>query len=487
MNKELADLLFPKTKETISDLLKTRWDNDGKPALRFAPSPTGFLHIGHLGLVLTDYMLAKSMGGKCYIRIEDTDQKREVQGAEKLLLDTIKNFGITFDNKPFNQSKRTAIYHVFAKHLVEQGHAYPCFCTEGELNKIREEQHAQKLRTGYHSQFAHCKKLTLKQIEKELTDKKPWVLRMNFNNDTQRVEWKDLVKGQMSLPYEINNAVILKSNGMPPYNLACTVDDLLMGVTHVVRGEEWLASTAEHIQIYNALGLKHPQFAHTPVICVEENGNKRKLSKRRDRESIAQNLLDDGYPKDALVEYLLTINNTDFELWRIANPDKDWREFNFRFEKIGSNSPLFDWDKLNDISKNMLANMSCKKINAEIKKYFESDNAPRKLSAEELEKVYTVLAVDRGSDRPRKDIAKYSEVLTVFDYLFRPVQKTELLKKYTALIKGATNKDKWFAKIKEYCATNNLKVRDYTQSIRVALTGREQTTDLYTISKLMLG
>jgi len=492
MSKELAELLYPTVKQTVKDILETKWDNKGKPALRIAPSPTGFLHVGTIGTALCDYMFARANGGKCYIRIEDTDQKREVENAAQLTLQTFENYGISFDNPEiFYQSKRLHIYHVFAKDLVARGRAYPCFCTESDLSTMRETQEKQKLTTGYYGQFAKCHGMPLEQISARLEKGDPWVLRAVLYTDKERITWHDLIRGDMALPPVQNHPVIVKSNGIPPYNLACMVDDILMGTTHVVRGEEWIASAAEHLQLYEAMGFPHPHYAHIPVICVEENGNKRKLSKRKDREAIAQNFLDEGYPADAVLEYLLTINNSDFELWRIANPTTPWRDFRFRFEKMGSNSPLFDWDKLNHISQNVIANMTCEQINKAVEEYFikypNRGAGGHPLQKSDLEKIFTVLAIDRGTERPRKDIAKYSEILTEFDYLFKLVKMTPLLKKYAELIKDVKNKDEWFALVKERATDFGFKnVREFTQAIRMELTGREKSTDLYTLSKIML-
>jgi len=499
-HKQLAELLYPNITQTVEDIVKSSPYPRGKyPALRIAPSPTGFLHLGSVGMALCDYMLARNLGGKCYIRIEDTDQKREVENAAQLTLETFKNYGITFDNEPIYQSQRVPLYHAFAKRLVEQGLAYPCFCTEHDLTAMRETQEKQKIATGYWGPYAKCRDLTLAQVKANVEKGLPWTLRANLQSKTERITWRDMIRGEMSLPAIQNNPVIVKSNGVPPYNLACMVDDILMGVTYVVRGEEWIASAAEHIQLYAAMGFPHPHYAHMPVICVEENGNKRKLSKRKDREAVAQNFLNDGYPADAVIEYLLTIYNTDFELWRIANPNAPWREFNFRFEKIGCNSMLFDWAKLNNISQNYIAKLTCEQVNAEVEKYFNKKIppfvkgvAPQSgdggfLSKSDLQKVFTVLAVDRGTERPRKDISKYGDILTEFDYLFKPTNQTPLLKKYAALIKNVNDRDAWFVLVKEKATEFGFKnVREFTQAVRVDLTGRERSTDLFTISKIML-
>ena len=405
------------------------------PAFRIAPSPTGQMHIGTLGMALCNMMLAKNMGGKNYVRIEDTDQAREVEGATESLLKEFAFFEIKFDNEPIIQSQRIEIYKKYAEKLISEGKAY------------RDEG----------------------------------AVRFKAPPKTE-ITWTDLIKGEMKLPGLERDPVILKSNGYPPYNLAANVDDYLMGITHVLRGEEWLPSTAEHIQLRHALGFGVPNYAHMPVLCVLEDGKKRKLSKRKDKQALAGYFIEQGYPKQAVIEYLLTVYNTDYELWRTDNPDKDWRDFPFRFEKIGSNSPLFDWDKLNDISKNIIAKMSCEQINAEVKKYFGD-----KLTPEQYEKVFTLLAVERGTDRPRKDIAKFSEILTEFDFIFKPVKMTPLLKKYAELVKSAKDKDQWFTACKDRAVEFGFKnVREFTQAVRLELTGREKSTDLYTISKLLL-
>jgi glutamyl-tRNA synthetase len=482
-NLKLANLLFPNITKTPKEVLKTKWSKH--PAFRIAPSPTGQLHIGSVGMALCDYMLAKTQHGKCYIRIEDTDQKREVENAAEKTIETFGNYGITFDNAddiPF-QSKRTEIYHVFAKDLVVRGLAFPCFCTEGDLSKMRGDQEARKLVTGYYGEFAKCKTLSYDDVEKKIKKGEKWTLRVILPTATERITWDDKVRGHMSLPAVTNCPVIVKSNGIPPYNLAAAVDDTLMGVTNVLRGEEWIASTAEHLQLYSALNLPAPEFAHLPVICILDNGNKRKLSKRKDRESIAQLFLDDGYPREAVLEYLLTILNTDYEIWRTANPKAHFTDFHFRFEKIGSNSPLFDWDKLNDISKNLIANMSQKEVEKRTRDFFGD-----KITEDEYKNVFALLAIDRGTDRPRKDIAKFGEIKTEFDYLFKPLKITPLLKRYAELLKTIKDKDVWFANVKTRAVEFGFKnVREFTQALRVELTGRERSTDLYTISKILLG
>jgi glutamyl-tRNA synthetase len=412
------------------------------PTLRIAPSPTGELHIGSLGMAVVNYMLAKSMGGKFNIRIEDTDQKRQVDGADLRFIAAFEKFGLEFANKkniPY-QSTRGELYQKEADKLVKSGKAY---LDEG------------------------C-------------------VRLKSNPEAEPIKFTDLIKGNMILPPLDRDPVILKSTGIPPYNLAHIVDDLAMGTTHVVRGEEWLASTAEHIQIYEAIhGDRNIpwQYAHMPVICIIEDGNKRKLSKRKDKEALVEHFLSVGYPIDALVEYLLTIYNTDYEIWRNQNPEKHWKDFHFRFEKIGSNSPLFDWDKLNSISSTMLSKMKIGPIMAEIRAFYGN-----KFTPEQYEKIQTLLNIDRGTDRPRKDITRYADIETEFNYVFRPVKMSPLLKKYKTLLDAVADKDMWFNECKTRATEFGFKnVREFTQALRVELTGRERSTDLYTISKILLG
>jgi glutamyl-tRNA synthetase len=437
-----------------------------KPAhvrTRFAPSPTGFLHIGGLGMCLVDYMVAKSMGGKVFLRIEDTDQKREIDGAAEKLIRELASFGFSFDGEPIYQSARADIYKKYAEQLVAEGKAY----YDDKRKEEEEDPTAGVARGGDHplpeNQSSNNKCIRFKAPAKTI------------------IEWGDLVKGKMRLPGLERDPVILKSNGLPPYNFAHVVDDTLMKTTHVVRGEEWLPSTAEHIQLFRALGWTPPEYAHLPVISVMENGNKRKLSKRKDKEALVGFFLEAGYPIDALIIYLLTIYNTDFEIWSSANPKKHWRDFHFRFEKIGSNSPLFDMAKLDDISKNLIGDMNCKQINAEVKKFFGD-----KYSDKDYEKIFEILAIDRGSVRPRKDIAKWSDIPNEFDYLFRPLKMTPLLERYKSLFLTLKDKDDWLVQMKIRAPEFGFKnMRDFTQAIRVAITGRERSTDLYTISKVL--
>jgi len=395
------------------------------PIFRIAPSPTGEMHIGTVGMAICNYLLAKTLGGKFFLRIEDTDQKREVVGATERLIESFKRFGIRFDNEGefVVQSKRGEIYRKYAEELITKNQAY-------------------------HDDGAIRFRAPAKTV----------------------VKWKDLVKGEMAVQSLERDPVIVKSNGLPPYNLAATVDDYLMGVTHVLRGEEWLASTPEHIQLREAVFGKAAnwQYAHMPVICVEEDGKKRKLSKRKDKEALAEHFLAIGYPVDAVIEYLLTLYNTDFEMWRTANPDTPWRDFKFRFEKIGSNNPLFSWAKLNDISKNIIAKKNCKQIEKEVAEFFKDKKI-------DLEKIYKILAIDRETEKPRKDIAKYSDILTEYDFLFN----ASTLPRPTGT---PSHEGELFPLDREQIKSLPGKVK---KEIRLALTGKESGPDLYEVMQIL--
>ncbi|MCL2755544.1 MAG: glutamate--tRNA ligase [Firmicutes bacterium] len=522
MNKQLADLLYPTISKSVEDYLEI-YPPRKTPAFRYAPSPTGFLHIGGVGTSLVNRMLANSMKGIVFLRIEDTDQKREVEGATEKLVEGLAGFGINFEEgfdgkkhfgkyAPYRQSERVDIYHAFAKRLVEHGQAYPCFCTSEELTEIRETQTSKKENPGYYGKYVKCSKLSLNDIEKKISKKMPWVLRLNpKTNGNERIEWIDNIRGKCSLPAIVNNPVIIKSDGIPPYNFAHVVDDLLMRTSHVVRGEEWFPSTAEHIQIWRALNLGEQTpwtYSHPPVICMEEDGKKRKLSKRKDKFALAENILGEGYPRDAVIEYLLSLYNTDFEMWRIANLSEPISSFNFRFEKIGTNSPLFDENKLNHISREIIAKKTCSQINKEIEQYFKSrEDEQSKTIFTNLDKIRQILALERETPKPRKDIVKYGEIYEVFEYLFKAPKKLtdekekQVAEGYAKVYTHQDSREQWFERIKELCTklgyAANMKdfktnpdayqgsIGDFTQVIRRAITGRDNTPDMYQIMQIL--
>lgn len=528
MSKEMANLLFPKIDTTVEDYLAV-YPPRNQAALRIAPSPTGFLHIGSLGMSLANRMLADKMGGIFFLRIEDTDTKREIDGAAEKMIETFNRFGVRFDESdhiggkygPYTQSQRTHIYHAFAKRLVERGRAYACFCTADEIDQLRLKQTERKENPGYHGTYAKCANLPLDTVKKRIDEGREWALRFLpdyegselRSNPSARIVWHDPSRGEQSLPPQQNNAIIIKSNGIPPYNFAHIVDDLLMRTSHVIRGEEWWPSTAEHIQIFRALFDCDPpwQYCQPPVICTNDNGSKRKLSKRKDKHALAENLLLDGYPREAIIDYLLSLYNTDYEMWRIENPTLPYTDFSFRFEKIGKNSPFFDHDKLNHISREVIARKKSEEINQEVKTFYEGRvDKESKIVQENLEKVYKILAIDRGTDKPRKDLVKYGDIWDEYNYLFiRPknlkptLDETAILNAYKTIYNASDTREVWFAKVKQLCTqigyapglkefkqnpeAYNFKghIGDVTQAIRRAITGRENTPDLYQIMQIL--
>ena len=508
MSKALADLLFPHVVQTPEDFLRAYPPAKGV-RMRLAPSPTGQLHIGNLGTAFLQRMLVNRLGGKMFLRIEDTDQKREVEGAVPYMIAGFKEYGIRFDESPvkpgkyapYTQSERIHIYHAFAKRLVERGLAYPCFCTAEQLGAIRERQQADKLDTGYYGQFVQCVQLPLNQVKRKIDDNVPWVLRFNSEGSSvpQTVTWVDLVRGEMSLPAIKNHPVIIKSGGLPPYNFAHVVDDLLMRTTHVIRTEEWLPSTAEHIQIWRAIAASTNlpqgtpyQYGHPPVICTEDNGKKRKISKRKDKNALVRWFLDVGYPPEAVLEYLLSLYNTNFEKWRIDNPDLPMSQFPVSFEKIGTNSPLLDMQKLEHYSRNIIAKMTCAQINKAVRDWLRGrDDAQSNAVRQNFARVAAILAIDRETDKPRKDIAKYSEIYAQYEYLFAAPsvtvspQEAQIAQAYLATYNPADDKTVWWDKIKALSEQLACKPAVVAMTVRKLLTGREQTPDLYSVMQVL--
>lgn len=559
--RELAELLFPNIKKTPQDWTG-KYPKRGTTAYRIAPSPTGYVHIGTIAQALINGALARKSGGVFYLRIEDTDDKRFIGDAVDNMRTTFERFGIKFDEGafdggkygPYVQSERIEIYHAFAKYMVENGAAYPCFCTAEELSGIREKQQKNSEKTGYYGKYAKCRKLLFDEMKQKVAAGEKWALRADFSawnigaaegstprgkgavqdgtakggtavygdgtvqpDTAARISWTDCVKGEMSLPAEINDPIILKSNGVPPYNFAHVVDDLLMGTTAVVRGEEYIVSTPQHIQLAAAIcasaqgktngGYKY-QYAHMPTISVSDNGNKRKLSKRKDKMALALNLLAEGYPAAAIKEYLLTLYNTDFESWRTANPAADIEKFDFKIEKVGTNNPLFDTAKLSDISKNILARQSCGEIVSLFSEFY-SLYKPFELSAGDKLRVEKMLCVERGGERPRKDLVKFGDIPRLYDYIFadfrgqkkRTDGEKKVLAGYAASYSADDSKDRWFKKIKQLAADSNfaLDKNEYRQApekfngtladcvgiVRTAVTGRENTPDLWSICQIL--
>ncbi|MBQ6014430.1 MAG: glutamate--tRNA ligase, partial [Firmicutes bacterium] len=433
---KLAELLFPNITKTPEDYEKEYPPRDlpeGAMVTRMAPSPTGFIHLGNLYGALADERLAHTTGGVCFLRIEDTDEKREVEGAVPVLLDTLSYFGISFDegaNKdgesgaygPYTQSKRAEIYQAMVKHLIRQGKAYPCFMTEEELDEIREEQKAAKLDPGIYGSYARHRDLTYEEVEARIKTGEEFVIRLRSNGDASKYfKVSDAIRGTISMPENVQDVVILKKTGLPTYHFAHVVDDHLMRTTHVVRGEEWMASVPIHVQLFEAMGWPVPVFCHNTVLMKidEETGQKRKLSKRKDPELSLEYYKKQGYFPEAVREYLMTILNSDYEEWRIANPDADYRTFAFSPSKMSDSGTLFDLSKLNDVSKDVLARKSADEIYDFMTGWAEEYHPDLyRLFTENKDMLLKVFDIDRGGEKPRKDLVYAEQIFGFIKYFF---------------------------------------------------------------------
>lgn len=530
-NKDLANLIFPNINKTVEDYEKMypeRNLNSNQKVTRFAPSPTGYMHIGGVYQALIDFMLAKNSDGIFYLRNEDTDSTREVNDATKLIMKTLKEYEILpdeyeYENEivgnygPYVQSERKEIYHAFIKRLIEIGRAYPCFCKKEELDSMRKRQEERKKRTGYYGVYAKCKKLSVEEQIERIKNGEPYVIRFrskgNFDN---KIPFVDLGKGKLSLSENDIDDVIMKSDNMlPTYHFAHVVDDHLMRTTHVVRGEEWLPSVTKHIEMFEAFGFKAPTYIHTPLLIKKDGDNVRKISKRKDPEASMSYYDQEGYPKLAVIESLMTIINSNYEEWHTANPDKKYTDFIYNPDKMSSSGALYDLMKLDDISKNMISKMTKEEVYKESYEWASKYSQSLKdIIDKDVEYYKGILNIEREQKNPRKDIAKYSDIESLiwymYDELFNPdvyewgkvndpseiskILKTYMDKYYTE------DKDEWFNQVKlladELGYASNMKeykknpddfkgnVADIATVIRVALTSKSQTPDLYEILKL---
>jgi len=470
VSKELADLLFPDVDKTPEDYLKI-YPTRKTGAFRLAPSPTGYLHLGNFYSAFIQFLAAKHTNGIFYIRLEDTDQKREIKNAGEVAYTTLVKFGVTphegyrgdslpeiGDYGPYIQSKRVDIYKAFAKDLVKRGNAFPCFCEATQSKQdVLEKREAEGIQ-----EKDPCRDLSLEQVKQKLPQ--GFAIRLRSKGDgTKSRTVVDLFKGEREVKENEKDIILLKRNGIPPYAFAHMVDDILIRTSKVIRGEDWYSSLPAHIELFEAAGFTPIQYGHNPLICTIDatTGNKRKLSKRLDPHADMRYYVEVGYPIEAVHEYLLTLANSDFELWRIANPDKSYWEFPFSLDKVGSNNPIFDLQKLDSISKNIIAKKTCAQVNKEVAEYFEGKDI-------DLEKIYKILAIDRETEKPRKDIAKYSDILTEYNFLFNAPEHrgdNSLLEYMGEKIKDAPGKIK--------------------KQVRLALTGKESGPDLFEIMKIL--
>ncbi len=531
-NKDLAELIFPDINKTIEDYEKMyprRTIEESAAVTRFAPSPTGYMHIGNFMQAIIDFVIAKNTNGIFYLRNEDTDQARQIDGAVELIMDNLNDYNMTPDEYefkdqvignygPYIQSKRKEIYHTFIKHLISIGRAYPCFCTKEELDEMREFQESRKVRPGYHGAFAKCRKLSIEEQIERIKNGDAYVIRFKSNGDFDRkFRFIDEVKGLLMLNENDIDDIIMKSdNQLPTYHFAHVVDDYLMGTTHVIRGEEWLSSVSKHIEMFDAFGFKAPKYIHTPLILKKDGNSTRKISKRKDPEASMSYYSELGYPTMAVVESLMTIINSNYEQWHDANPDKSYLDFEYNPKKMSSSGALYDLMKLDDISKNIISKMTKEELYEDSYKWSKKYSDSLKSIIEKDPEYYkSILNIEREQVKPRKDIAKYSDIegliWYMYDDLYNPTDyewgnvtdKNEISKilktymdKYFTL-----DSEEWFNKVKELADelgyASNMKdykknpdnykgnVADVATVLRVALTSQSRTPDLCQIMNIL--
>ena len=534
-NEELADLIFPNITKTISDyekLYPERNLKEGAKVVRFAPSPTGFMHIGNFMSAVINYVLAKKTGGVFFLRNEDTDQKRSVDGALEFIHTTLKKYNIYPDEYeydgntvgeygPYVQSERKEIYHTYIKELISEGKAYPCFLTEDEINEIRKKQLANKERIGIYGKYAKYRDVDNKIKAEKIKNGDKFTIRFRSEGDFNRkFIFDDLTKGKIEMPENDIDVPIMKSdNLLPTYHFAHVVDDHLMHTTHVVRGEEWLSSVAIHHELFKALGYKMPKYIHTSLILKKDGDVIRKISKRRDPEALMTYYDEKGYPTLAVIDAVLTIANSNYEEWRRNNFDKPFYEFPFSPKKMSSNGALFDLDKLNNISKNIISKMKANDLLSDYlswaKKY---DEKVYKIVSCQKEKTMDFLNIERSGKKPRKDYENYIDIFPKSWYIYNECwdiknieydfafinDKSEICEIMSKTLKTYNENDteeEWFNKLKDiatdlnYCC--NMKeynenkdkykgsIADFTTVIRILLTTKKDTPNLYNIMKIL--
>ncbi|MDD6043967.1 MAG: glutamate--tRNA ligase [Eubacteriaceae bacterium] len=535
--KKLGDLLFPnitKTPEDYEGMYPKRELPEGAKVTRLGPSPTGFIHLGNLYGAFVDERLAHQSGGLFYLRIEDTDDKRYVEGAVEIIINSLKFFGINFDEGAtmdgdigrygdYTQSHRGEIYQCYAKKLIEEGKAYPCFLTEEEISEIREKQEAEKLNPGIYGQYAKCRQLSLEEIEENIKAGKPYVIRLKSDgnpdqtgDDVRRIKVEDAIRGTLEMPENFQDVVILKTTGIPTYHFAHVVDDHLMRTTHVVRGAEWLPSLPIHVELFEKLGWEAPVYCHTAQLMkLDEEGNKRKLSKRKDPELSLDYYRNQGYHPAAVREYLLTILNSNFEEWRMDNPDEPIDAFEFTTDKMSNSGALFDLNKLNDISKDVLLKLPASEIFDFLKSWAEEFKPEIIHIFDDRAYLERILDLGRNDNKPRKDLIYAQQIVEFISYFFDDMLKIEdempaevpaedipaILKAYLESYNHADDQSQWFDKIRSIATEMGYaaKPKDFKKHpeeykghvghvstvIRIALMGRAQSPDVWEIQQIL--
>ena len=529
-NLKMAQLLLGNIEKTPQDyeaMYPQRNLGEKCKVTRFAPSPTGFLHMGSLFAAFVAMETAKSTDGVFYLRIEDTDKKREVENGVTCIVNGLKEYQIECDEGmlneedsigeygPYIQSKRTPIYQAYVKSLIEKGLAYPCFMTEEEIAAVREEQTANKKLPGIYGEYAKYRNITVEEAQKRIENGEGYVVRLNSpGKEGDRVSFVDGIKGEIEMDANILDVVLLKKDGTPTYHFAHAVDDHLMGTTDVTRGDEWISSAPIHLQLFEVLGFEAPKYAHISPIMKEdeETGGKRKLSKRKDPEAAVEYYLKTGYPVEVVLEYLLTIANSNYEEWRMENPDADRSEFEFSLAKMSKAGALFDLAKLSDISKTYISKMSAEEVYDSVCAWAEANNQKLyNLLVNDEEYAKTIFAIERGNEKPRKDIGKWEDVENYVAYFYDDLwdrkydfpenlskeDMIEILEQYKEIYDGDGKAEDWFPQVRDmaealgYAKAPKIykknpeefkgHVGDVASVIRVAATGRRNTPDLYEI------
>lgn len=541
---ELAYLIFPDVNETVDDLeirYKERNLKEGAAVTRYAPSPTGFLHTGSLFTTLVDMKIAEQTGGIFYLRVEDTDQKREVKGSIESLTKELKEFGlvpqegvITADKEigdygPYTQSKRAEIYRICAKHLIEKGLAYPCFCTPEMNAKTREAQEANKVLPGYYGIYAKCRNISIDESIKRVKAGEKYILRFRSQGShLRKTSFIDAARGKIEIAENDQDIVLIKADGLPTYHFAHVVDDHFMRTTHVVRGEEWIPSTPIHIELFNAMGFEAPIYVHVPLLLVKDGNSKRKLSKRKDKEAAVSYYLKAGYPTEAVMEYLYTLVNSDYEIWRKKNKDLPRGSFDIKLNKMSSSGSLLDIMKLNDISREYISKMTSREVLDNVlawsKKY---DVKFYDILNRDLDYSLKIFGLERdNATKIRKDIIKWEDVRDNFFYFFNDLYEDSttkgyefdyetdpqnsrvgrdlaknVLERYLDVYNENDDKDTWFANVKAlagemgFCTDMKFykqnkdkyvgSISDFASIIRVAITNKKNTPDIHSIMKLL--
>ena len=531
-NELMAELLLPnitKTTDYYENLYPARNLPEGARVTRIAPSPTGYLHLGTLFAALVNRITATSTNGIFYTRIEDTDKKREIEGGIEDIIDGLNRFGITIDEGfvsgteqkgeygPYQQSQRAEIYQTYVKELIRQGLAYPCFCTAEELEAVRTEQEAKKVRTGYHGKWAKHRDISYDEAKALIDEGKPFVVRLKSNgNEENKIIFEDTIKGKIEMPENDEDFVLLKSDGIPTYHFAHAVDDHLMHTTHVLRGDEWISSVPKHIQLFKILGFKPPKYGHISPIMKLDNGAKRKISKRKDPEAAVHFFAEQGYDSECVIDYLMTVAASDFEDWRRANPDTSYKAFKFNLKKMSVSGALFDEVKLTDVSKNRVSKLSSGEVYDKITAWAkEFDGEFYEILTKNPEYTKSVFAIDRDVPKPRKDIAKWSEAKEYFSYMFGELytpnftlpeninteDAKDFLNAYKDVYDDKDDRQQWFDRIKAIAPTIGFASEtkqykaepesykghagDLSTVLRIGVTGRRNTPDLCSIMQVL--